>query len=138
MASRAATIVGFKILEGDQGAGLGETLARLRKGVVYVDNQTSSDVVGGTDTLDAATIGAAIAGLLRDGKSVVVRDATLYECAIINNAGTRTSLAATITLSGTTVSASPLSVADYSTNATWTHGTVTERPLGIFVSWTEA
>lgn len=138
MAAITATVVGFELLRGDDRASMSETTARLKCGVLYLDNQSGSNVAGGTDTLDLAAAATSIQNQLRNGKTVTVRKVQLFQNALVNAAGARTSLAGTVTISGGTISVAPTAVSDYSTNATWTGTGTTERPYGVLVAFSEA
>lgn len=135
MASRTGTLLSVVVLEGPANAYPAETTAQLKRGVVQLWNNTASTVIGGTDTLDLATLGASIASNLRNGKTCTIRSVALYEPAVV--AGT--SYAATCAMSSTTLQLSPTAVSDFSTNATLPANTsTTQRPYSVFVTWSES
>lgn len=135
MASRTGTIASIEVLRGPDAAYPAETTGALKRGIVQVWNNTASTVIGGTDTLDCATLGASIASSLRNGKTCTVRSVALFESAVV--AGT--SYGATVAMSTTTLQISPVAVSDYSTNATLPANTsTTQRPYSVFVTWSEA
>lgn len=135
MASRSGTITSIEVLRGPDAAYPAETTAALKRGVVQVWNNTASTVIGGTDTLDLATLGTSIASWLRTGKTCTVRSVALFECAVVGG----TSYAATVAMSSTTLQISPTAVSDFSTNATLPANTsTTQRPYSVFVTWSEA
>lgn len=135
MASRTGTLVGVEVLRGNDDAYPAETTGAIKRGVVTLWNNTASTVIGGTDTLDLATLGASIASALGTGKTCTIRSVALYGCAVV--AGT--SYAATCAMSSTTLQLSPTAVSDFSTNATLPANTsTTQRYYQVFVTWSEA
>lgn len=134
MASRTATVVGFEVLRGPDDAYGSETTGALKRGVIYFQNNTANTVIGGTDTLDVANISTVIASWLHTGKTCTVRSRALYGNAVVGG----TSYAGTV--AGTTdLTISPLSVSDYSSNATMPANTsTTQRPYAVFLTWSEA
>jgi len=135
MASRTGTLLSVEVLRGPDGAYPAETTAQLKRGVVQLWNNTASTVIGGTDTLDLATLGASIATYLRNGKTCTIRSVALYDCAVVGG----TSYAATVAMSTTTLQVSPTAVSDFSTNATLPANTsTTQRPYSVFVTWSES
>lgn len=135
MASRTATVVGFRVLSGDQNAVPAETTGALKTGVISLWNNTSSTVDGASDTLDVALLGAVIASNMGTGKTCTVRSVGLYGSAFVAS----TSYGATVAMSTTTLQVTPKSVTDYSTAATLPANTsTTHRYYEIFVAWSEA
>ncbi len=51
MASVAARVVGWEILQGPHDAFAGETTTRVKRAILYIDHN-GVQVAGGTDTLD--------------------------------------------------------------------------------------
>ena len=93
----------------------------------YIDSNGVT-VTGGSDTLDLATAGAAIAGFIRDGKTYTPRSLSLlqpYRSGSSNVFGTVAMTSTTLRLTPTT--------SDFSTAATVTGSAVVDAPFGILV-----
>lgn len=131
MASRTGTVKSITVVRGDDDAYAGETNGALKNFLVQVQNDTANTVIGGTDTLDVATLGATIKSWLRTNKTINVASVALAKSAVV--AGT--SYGATVAMSSTTLQITPKAVSDYSTNATLPANTsTTQRPYTVFVS----
>jgi hypothetical protein len=109
MASRTGTVIDVEILRGNDT----QTTKLYKTCVVYVNNDTSSTVIGGTDTLDA-NLQTAIQNKLRNGKTVTPRSIAIHQA----GAAGGTEYAATVALSSVTAQITPKNVSDWSTNAT--------------------
>jgi hypothetical protein len=113
MAVITATVRDFSIVDAPpQVAGISYSKRLLLK--LVFDNGATA-VIGGTDTL-AIDVNAAAELRQRQGFTCVVRSFQLVQPA----QSTTTEFAATMTLSGTTLSLTPKTPADWSTNATLT------------------
>lgn len=112
MAAFTATIQSVEILRGDDD--LNGTTSRTRRVVVGLVNLSGTSVVGGSDTLQIANVGTAIADFTKDGLVYTLRAACLYANA--RQAGV--SFFGTLTLTGNQVDVSPVAVSDYTTGAT--------------------
>lgn len=134
MASRTGTVKSVVALRGDDDIYPAETTGILKTYAVQVQNDTSSTVIGGTDTLDVATLGATIKSWLRTNKTITVAGAdgvALGKCAVVGG----TSYSATVAMSSTTLQITPKAVSDHSTGATLPANTsVTQRPYTILVT----
>lgn len=108
--------------------------SRVRVAEVFLRNDTSDTVVGGTDTLDVtlAAIQTAIQNSRRDGLTATVRAASVSGTAVVGS----TAYAATMSY-GSTIALTPKSTSDWSTNATLPNNTSpTLRPYAITVAYT--
>ena len=112
MATRTATIQSVEILRGDDDQN--GTTSRTRRVVVGFVNNTGSTVIGGTDTLRIADVGASIADFTSDGLVYTLRAAAIYANARVASV----SYFGTLSLSSNQVDLTPKAVSDYSTNAT--------------------
>lgn len=111
MAVVTAVVHDFTVVDNPpQVAGISYSKRVLMK--LVFDNSTTA-VVGGTDTL-AIDVAAAAEARQRQGFTYVVRSYQLVQPAQSSS----TEYAATMTLSGTTLSLTPKTPADWSTNAT--------------------
>lgn len=133
MASRAGTIASFEILRGPDAASPGE--AGLKLVALDVWNNTASTVIGGTDTLDFATVGASIAGFIRNGKTITVLSVSVAQSADV--AGTL--YGASAAMSSTTLQLTPLTDAAWTANATLPANTsATRRPYRVICTCRES
>lgn len=133
MAAVSASNTSVEILRADDDAPAfaGESNNfRLKRAVIYGTNGSTA-VAGGTDTLDFAC-GTLIQNSVRNGKTVTVRAACVYQCASTG----ATTYAATSSISTNTVSLTP-KTSDWSTNATVSASTLV-KPFAILVSYSEA
>lgn len=108
--------------------------SRVRLAEVLLRNDTADTVIGGTDTLDVtlAAIQAALQNTRRDGRVATVRAASVSGAAVVGNAA----YAATMTF-GSTISLTPRSPNDWTTNATLpNNATPTLRPYALVVAYT--
>lgn len=112
MATRTGTIQSVEILRGDDD--MNGTTSRTRRVVVGVVNNSGSTVIGGTDVLRIADVGASIADFTSDGLTYTLRAACLYANARVSG----TSYFGTLSLSSNQIDVSPVAVSDYSTGAT--------------------
>lgn len=136
MATRTATCVGFELIRGDDAASSPDSLGGLYQAIVYLQNNTSSTVIGATDTLQLNLV-TTIAAERRNGKTATIRGIGTKPAqnAIVGT----TAYSATITLSTATAVLDPVAESDYSTGATLpANTTVTNRPYGVWCSFTEA
>lgn len=134
MASRTGTVKSVVLLRGDDDIYPAETTGILKTYAVQVVNDTSSTVIGGTDTLDVATLGATMKSWLGTNKTINVAGAdgvALGKCAVVGT----TSYSATVAMSSTTLQITPKAASDHSTNATLpANTTATVRPYTILVT----
>lgn len=135
MAARTAVVRAVEIVRGDDRARAGETTTATKVALVSIDNGSVGTVIGGTDTLDC-DLSAAISGVVRNGKTVTVRDASVAGAAMVSG----TAYAATSSRSSNTISLTPKLAADWSTNATLPVGPVSasDRPYMVSVTYSEA
>lgn len=129
MASRTGTLKSVVFVRGadDQTTG-GTNVQNLE---IQVQNDTANTVVGGTDTLDLATLGASIKSYLGSNKTFTVLAVAGSRPALV--ASTEYGLSAA--MSSTTLQITPKSAADWSTNATLPANTsTTYRPYSVFVT----
>lgn len=134
MAARTALVRAVEIVRGDDAGFPGETLTNTKIAHVHIENGEANVVTGGTDTLDC-DLSAAIAGKVRNGKTVTVRGACVVRAAYVGS----TAYAATHTLSSNTISLTPKSASDWSTNANLPANTSqTIRAYVIAVGYSEA
>lgn len=127
MASRAGIIVGFEILRGPDAAVPAE--AGLKLVAIDVQNNTASTVIGGTDTLDLATLGATIqASYVRNGKTITILSICVGQGAVVANV----LYGASVVMSTTTAQITPLTDAAWTANATLPANTsTTQRPYRL-------
>jgi hypothetical protein len=135
MASRTATIAGVNLLrEDNSNMSVDVAGSRVRLAEVLLRNDTADTVIGGTDTLDVtlAAIQSALQNTRRDGRVATVRAASVSGAAVVGNAA----YAATMTF-GSTISLTPRSPNDWTTNATLpNNATATLRPYALVVAYT--
>lgn len=134
MAARTAVVRAVEIVRGDDRARAGETTTATKVAHVSIDNGSVGTVIGGTDTLDC-DLSAAISGVIRNGKTVSVRAASVAGPAMVSG----TAYAATSSLSTNTISLTP-KLTDWATHATLPIGpaSANDRPYMISVTYTEA
>lgn len=129
MASRTGTLKSVSVLRGEDDQAPGEAI--VRNFAVQVQNDTANTVIGGTDTLDIATLGASIKSAIGESKTVTVVGVGLMRPALVGS----TVYGATVAMSSTTLQITPKAAADWSTNATLpANSTATNRPYTVFVS----
>lgn len=110
MAVVTAALVDMKILEGGQeSVGTG---ARRLKVILFVNNG-ATQVAGGTDTL-AVAVDTLLAGI-RSGATFTLRDWAVWQG---GRNSSNTEYVATGTVNGSTISLTPKTPSDWSTNAT--------------------
>ena len=129
MASRTGTLKSVVLVRGEDDQASAGTVVRTYE--VQVQNDTANTVIGGTDTLDIATLGASI-------KSSVSGRGTFTVVAV---SGSKPALVAsteygmTAAMSSTTLQITPKSASDWSTNATLpANSSVTLRPYSVLVT----
>lgn len=134
MAARTATVQAVDLVRGPDDAYGNENAAfTMYSAELSIWNNTSSTVIGGTDTLDC-DLATAIQNVRRDGKTVSIRSAAVVGAA--NVAGT--GYTASSSLSTNTVSLSP-KTSDWSTNATLPANTsTTNRYYRVVCGYTVA
>jgi hypothetical protein len=136
MAVRTGTCVGFELIRATDARTPADSIDGLYHGVLYVQNNTASTVIGATDTL-AFNGKTAIEGMRRNGKTVTLRG--VNNTPVQNAVCGTTAYSALVTRSTATISLDPVAESDYSTGATLpANTTVTNRPYGVAVCWTEA
>lgn len=123
MAVVAAVIKDFKVLEGPQDQ-TASTTKRMR--VLFLIDNGATQVAGGTDTLDLV-VSTACQNALRRSDTFTLRDWAVWQ----TGRSTSTDYAATGTVSGSTISLTPKTPADWSTNATVAASALVV-PYGIF------
>jgi hypothetical protein len=135
MAARTAIVRAVEIVRGNDQARNGETLTATKVALVSIDNGSVGTVIGGTDTLDC-DLSAAISAVVRNGRTVAVRGACVAGPAHVSG----TAYAATHSLSSNTISLTPKSASDWSTNATLPVGPVSanDRPFMVAVCYSES
>jgi hypothetical protein len=109
MTAVPATVAGIKVVDGENDPA---TSSRYVNVLLLVHNG-STQVAGGTDTLDVA-VNTALSNYFRSGETFTLRAAAIAKPAQSNG----TVYAGTISLSGSTVSITPKTESDWSTNAT--------------------
>lgn len=112
MATRTATVTAVQTLRGPDASI--DAASKCAIVEVFFNNQSGGTVIGGTDTLRLADVGASIAAVKRDGKTYTLRAAVLGQLAVES----AVAYAATLSLSSNQVDLTPKSTSDYSTNAT--------------------
>lgn len=130
MASRTATVVGCVLAKGHDSVGTSEVLKTYH---LYLQNNTSSTVIGGTDTLDCDVSSSTsnILDRLHSGQTVTLIDAHVAENALVGT----TEYWGTVGLSTNTIQITPKAVSDYSSNATLpANTTATNRPYMVSVT----
>lgn len=134
MASRTGTVKSVVVVRGDDDIYAGETTGILKNAFVQVQNDTANTVIGGTDTLDVATLGATMKSWLRTNKTITVAHVASAKAAVVGG----TTYGSTSAMSSTTLQITP-KTSDHSTNGTLPANTsVTQRPYTIFVAYYES
>lgn len=120
MATRTGTVKAVTIARGPDNSIAGEAI--YKRIDVDINNESGSSVIGGTDTLRIADLGASIAGFIRDGKTyTLLNDDTLsISQAAVGSDGTV--YGASIAVSSNQLDITPLSSSDWSSNATLPSG----------------
>ena len=133
MASRTGTVKSVTVIRGDDDQSAGGL--SVKNYAVQVQNDTANTVIGGTDTLDVATLGATIGSWVRDGKTRTVLAVGGMRSALVAS----TEYGLTAAMSSTTLQITPKLAADWSTNATLpANSSTTYRPYTIMVTVSEA
>lgn len=133
MASRTGTVKSVVLLRGDDDAS--PAGLSVKNYLVQVQNDTASTVIGGTDTLDVATLGATIGNWVRDGKTRTVLGVAGFRPALVAS----TEYGLTVAMNSTTLEITPKLASDWSTNATLPANTsTTNRPYSVLVTVKEA
>lgn len=129
MASRTGTLKSVSVLRGEDDQAPGEAI--VRNYAVQVQNDTASTVDGSADTLDIATLGAAIKSALGESKTITVVSVSLMRPALVGS----TVYGASVAMSSTTLQIVPKTAAAWSANAVLpANSTATNRPYTVFVS----
>ena len=130
MAAITASLRDVTIVQGpfDQPAGG----ANYTVVAAYIDSNGVT-VTGGSDTLDLALAGAAIAGFIRDGKTYTPRSLALLQPYRTGS----TNVFGTVSVAGGTVSITP-TTSDFSTAAGITGSNPVDAPFGVAVACTVA
>jgi hypothetical protein len=123
MAAVTATVLDCRIISGPHDAG--SSAKQHIRAELYLTN-ASTQVAGGTDTLDC-NVQTALQTALRNAKTYTLRD-----WAVCQTAFGSAEYAATGSVSTNTISLTPKSISDWSTNATIAASNLT-RPIGISV-----
>lgn len=134
MATRTGTVTNVINLRGPDSMIAGET--DVATYAVYIDNQSGSSVIGGTDTLRVASLVTSISDFVRDGKTrVVVGGAVAPWQHGVSSAGTAYGF--TTSLSTAQLDITPKSAADWTTNATLAAGSMLQ-PFAVVVTVQES
>lgn len=129
MASRTGTLKSVAVVRGEDDQAPGESI--VRNYAVQVQNDTASTVIGGTDTLDIATLGASIKSAVGAAGTFTVVAVACMRPALVGS----TVYGATVAMSSTTLQITPKAASDWSTGATLpANTTTTNRPYTILVS----
>jgi len=113
MATRTATVTSVSFLRGnDDGSSLSDS--QYKRVLIGFENLTGSTVIGGTDTLQIASINTAIAASTFDGLTYTPVSVSVYQPAVVSSVV----YGATLSLSSQTLSLTPKLASDWSTNAT--------------------
>lgn len=128
MASHTGTLKSVSLIRAEDDQSTSGTVTRTYE--IQVQNDTASTVIGGTDTLDIATLGASIKADQKLSGTLTVVSVAPSKPALVAS----TEYGATAAMSSTTLQITPKSVSDWSTNATLPANTsVTYRPYSILV-----
>lgn len=132
MATRTGTVKAVNVDRGPDFVIAGEAIYKVV--TVDINNESGSSVIGGTDTLRIADLGASIAAWVRDGKTYTLLndDSVMVSQPAVGSDGT--AYYATIAVSSNQLDLSPVAVSDYSTNATLPAGSQLRyyRVSGLF------
>lgn len=133
MATRTATVTNVTKLRGPDPMITGE--ADLSIYAVFIDNQSGSSVIGGTDTLRVSSLVTSVNSFVRDGKTrtVVGGDVAPFQRGV-GSAGVAVGF--TTSLSTAQLDISPVSISDWSTNATLPAGSM-QQPFAVVVAMRE-
>jgi hypothetical protein len=112
MTARTALIQSVEILRGDDD--FFSTASRCRRVVVGFTNGNVGTVIGGTDLLTIADVGASIADFTSDGLTYTLRDACIYQNAVAGGEA----FFGTLTLTANKIELNPVDVSDYTTDDT--------------------
>lgn len=130
MATRTGTVTGVVSLRGHDSMLGGET--NVATYAVFIDNQSGSSVIGGTDTLRISSLVTQISTFVRDGKTrTVVGGAVAPFQHGVSSAGTAYGF--TTSLSGAQLDISPTAASDWTTNATVAAGNMLQ-PFAVVVT----
>lgn len=133
MATRTGTVTNVTKLRGPDPMITGE--ADLSIYAVFIDNQSGSSVIGGTDTLRVSSLVTSVNSFVRDGKTrtVVGGDVAPFQRGV-GSAGVAVGF--TTSLSTAQLDISPVSISDWSTNATLPAGSM-QQPFAVVVAMRE-
>lgn len=141
MSTETATLVAVEILRGADDAVNGEnasstTGGALKRAVVYFNTQGQLVTAGDTVSFN---VGTAISGVLRDGKTIVIRYVAGWSNAADTNGNTYTMGSNTnLSLSTSTISFIPKVESDYSTNTgNISASVVFTRNWAVFVAYSD-
>lgn len=133
MATRTGTVTNVTKLRGPDPMITGE--ADLSIYAVFIDNQSGSSVIGGTDTLRVSSLVTSVNSFVRDGKTrTVVGGAVAPFQRGVGSAGVAVGF--TTSLSTAQLDISPVSISDWSTNATLPAGSM-QQPFAVVVAMRE-
>lgn len=133
MATRTGTVTNVVKLRGPDPMTTGE--ADVSVYAVFVDNLSGSSVIGGTDTLRVTSLVTSVNSFVRDGKTrTVVGGAVSPWQRGVGSAGVAVGF--TTSLSTAQLDISPVSVSDWSTNATLPAGSM-QQPFAVAVAMRE-
>jgi len=133
MATRTGTVTNVTKLRGPDPMITGE--ADLSVYAVFIDNQSGSSVIGGTDTLRVTSLVTSVNSFVRDGKTrTVVGGAVAPIQRGVGSAGVAVGF--TTSLSTAQLDISPVSISDWSTNATLPAGSM-QQPFAVVVAMRE-
>lgn len=120
MATRTGTVKAVVVERGPDAMIAGEAIYKVV--TVDINNESGSSVIGGTDTLQIADIGASVAAWIRDGKTYTLLgdDSIMVSQPAVGSDGT--AYGATIAVSSNQVDLSPVAVSNWSSNATLPSG----------------
>lgn len=134
MATRTGTVTAVVNLRGPDSMIGGETAVATY--AVFVDNQSGSSVIGGTDTLRVSSLVTSINGFVRDGKTrTVVGGAVAPYQHGVGSAGVAVGF--TTSLSTAQLDISPTAASDWTTNATLPSGSM-QQPFAVVVTVQES
>jgi hypothetical protein len=133
MATRTGTVTNVVKLRGPDPMTTGE--ADVSVYAVFVDNLSGSSVIGGTDTLRVTSLVTSVNSFVRDGKTrTVVGGAVSPWQRGVGSAGVAVGF--TTSLSTAQLDISPVSISDWSTNATLPAGSM-QQPFAVAVAMRE-
>lgn len=121
---------GISVVRGDDNA-YGGVTTTLKTFEIQVQNNTASTVIGGTDTLDVATLGATLKTMLRTNKTINVVAVQIAREAVVGG----TAYGGLAAMSSTTLQITPKASSDHSTNATLPANTsTTQAPYTVRIT----